>query len=231
MMSTRNASRRALILDFDGVVAETEALHFECWNAAFDELHNVRVAGDHRQLVGLSLAQIYALWGNARPDNPLALSAADEATLLARKTELYFERAAETLRPIPGVVDLIRRAHDGGWYVAIASRALRVRLLRTLVLLKLPPLFDIVMGSEDLVDPASDRKRHARAAAPFGIAPQRCLVIEDSASGVRDARADRIGCVLGLTTSLDHAALLSAGAHSVIERLDDVRLDEYIPAQ
>ncbi len=230
-MSTPRASRRALILDFDGVIVETELLHFECWNAAFDELHNVRVAGDHRQLVGLSLAQIYALWRNSHPDSPLALSAADEAALLARKTELYFERGAETLRPIPGVVDLIRRAHDGGWYVAVASRARRLRLLRTLALLKLPPLFDIVLGSEDLVDPRTDHKRHARAATPFAIPPKRCLVIEDSASGVRDARADGIGCVIGLTTSLSHQKLLSAGAHMTIERFDDVRLEALITAE
>ena len=225
-MANDCAARRALILDFDGVIVETEALHFECWNAAFHERWGVRVAGDHRQLVGLSLAQIYGLWGKAAAGDPLVLSAADEAALLARKTELYFERGVETLRPIPGVVDLIQRAHDAGCYVAIASRARRLRLLRTLAMLHLPPLFDIVLGSEDLVDPATDRKRHARAAAPFGIAPQRCLVIEDSASGVRDARADGIGCVVGLTTSLDQQALLSAGAHWVIERFDDIRLLE-----
>ncbi len=229
-MPNEAAARRALILDFDGVIVETEALHFHCWNAAFEERWGVRVAGDHRQLVGLSLAQIYALWCGARAGEPLVLSAADEAALLARKTELYFERGAETLRPVSGVVDLIRRAHDGGWYVAIASRARRVRLLRTLELLKLPPLFDIILGSEDLVDPRTDRKRHARAAAPFGIAPARCLVIEDSASGVRDARADGIGCVIGLTTSLDRQALLSAGAHAVVERFDDVRLNQFITA-
>src|SRR5689334_17358462 len=58
-------SRRMLILDFDGVLVDTEPIHFESWNRAFDELLGFQIDGDYRQLVGLTLDEIYHLWANS----------------------------------------------------------------------------------------------------------------------------------------------------------------------
>ncbi len=212
--------RQALILDFDGVVIDTEQLQFESWNAAFDELLGIRLTGNHRQLVGLNLDGIYSLWCQ----DSVVLSAEMKERLLACKTEWYFNLAAGRLTLMPGLVNLVHRARALGWYVMIASRGRRMRLLQTLEMVGQPLAFDLVMGSEDIVEPVTDCKNHARVAQPFGIDPACCLVIEDSASGVRDARACGIGHVIGLTSSLDRATLLAAGAHTIVEHLDQIQL-------
>jgi beta-phosphoglucomutase-like phosphatase (HAD superfamily) len=213
-------SKRVLILDFDGVVVETEPLHFASWNAACQELLNVQIPGDHRQLVGLSLAQIYALWAGAAK-SPIHLSAELRRELLARKTELFFKMGQSTLKPMDGLIPLVRCAQENEWLVAIASRALRARLLRTLEILDLPLTFDLVYGSEDAVNPTTDRKNHARAALALGASPANCIVIEDSASGIRDACACGIGHVIGFTSSLSADELTAAGAHAVVDHLAD----------
>ena len=214
--------KAALILDFDGVVVATETLHFECWNRAFEELLGRRLEGDQRQLVGLSLAEVFAHWQRNSPGRPKALAAAAEAELLARKTELFYALGPQRLEPMPGLVPLVQRARARGWYVTIASRARRLRLLRTLEMIKLPAYFDLIMGDEDVVDPKTDRKRHSRTLRPFGIASDDSVVVEDSASGVRDARDCGIASVIGLTTSFDHAMLRSAGASQTVDHLDEV---------
>jgi len=219
------SAKQALLLDFDGVVVATERLHFESWNAAFDELLGVRIGGSYKQLIGLTLTEIYALWCQGANGRPLELSAEMEQRLLARKTELFFTLGEGRLRPMPGVIGLAHRARALGWYVMIVSRSRRIRLLRTLEMAGLPAIFDLVMGCEDAVEPTTDRKEHARAATSFGIDPACCVVIEDSASGVRNARACRIGTVIGLTTSLDRATLLAAGAHLAVDHLDEVQLE------
>lgn len=215
------APRRALILDFDGVLVDSEPIHYASWTQAFEQLFGLPLDGDPGLLVGLSLNQIYQHWARA---NALELSATDKDALLARKTELFYSIGAERLRPMPGSVELIRKARALGWYVAIVSRSRRLRLHGTLALMRMPALFDVVLGCEDAVDPHTDRKNHARAARIFGIDPAHCVVIEDSASGVADALAAGIGLVIGLTTSLDAAALYAAGAHQVVDHLDAVEL-------
>lgn len=219
-----STKRRALILDFDGVVVDTERVHFAGWRAAFNELLGVDIGDDHIQIVGLGLEQLFDLWTD------LGFLSATDATpefqerLLERKTALFFELGETLLVPMPGVVDLVRTAQYRGWYVAIASRARRLRLLRTLEVAGVPSTFDLLMGSEDVVDPVSDRKTHDLAARVFGIDPARCVVIEDSASGVADACDAGIGHVIGLTTSFDAETLRAAGAHEVIDDLHQVDL-------
>ena len=216
--------KRILILDFDGVVADTEPVHFMSWNQTFQEQFNLSITGDHTQLVGLSLEEIYKLWLQQAP-YPLVLDAEQKRFLLARKTELFFESAVEHLQVMPGLIELVEKARAKGWYIAIASRALRKRLFGTLHLLQIPTSFDLIVGSEDCVDEQSDRKVHRRTADAFNISPHHAIVIEDSASGVADAIACGIGTVFGLTTSLNREQLLLAGAHYVIDSLHEVNLD------
>ena len=217
--------RRALILDFDGVIVDTEQVHFESWNNALEELMGFRLNGGYKQLVGLSLEQIFEQCCQAAGIEAGDLSEAVRQRLLDRKTVHFFELGERRLSLMPGLPELVRRARNAGWYVAVASRALRLRLLRTLELFPDAPVFDLVMGSEDIVDPDSDDKVHARAGAVFGAAPEDCLVVEDSASGVASARACGIGQVIGLTTTLSERELLAAGAHGVVERLQDINLE------
>ena len=218
--STLTSVRRMLILDFDGVMVDTEPLNFQSWNYAFGKLLGITLDDDPSALVGLSLEQIFALWAGT---HSLTLTPELESRLLATKNEHYFTYGAGVLMPMPGCMALVEAAQAAGWYTAIVSRARRLRVLRTLTMLNIPALFDLVMGSEDAVEPITDRKIHARAGGIFGIPASDCVVIEDSASGVRDARACEIGAVIGFTSSLDADTLRQAGVLHIVNHLNEAQ--------
>ncbi len=225
MSANMNDTRRCLILDFDGVLVDTEPLHFESWQRAFEQLMGIRIADDYHVLVGLSLEQIYQLWAGSKVGAAELLTGEMRRQLLTLKTETFLKLATERLQPMAGSIDLLRQAQAAGWYTAIVSRSLRMRLHRTLDIIKMPALFDLVLGSEDAVDRGSDRKNHARAADVFGIDPLACVVIEDSVSGIQDALACGIGYVIGLSSSLGSDVLQEAGAHEVVRYLDELQLE------
>lgn len=216
--------RRMLILDFDGVIVDTERVHFESWNAAFWEVFGVTMAGDHTQIVGLSLEQLYDKWQQEGLVAASSLTADKQRHLLERKTAYFYEIGAQQLEAMPGIDALIGHAHDLGWYVSVASRSRRLRLLRTLALVGLSTPFDLILATEDVVNEVVDRKEHDRAARVFGIDPAISIVIEDSPSGIDDAVRCGIGHVIGLTTSFDRQALFDAGAHEVVDSLREVTL-------
>ncbi len=231
MPSNGDKPRRCLILDFDGVLVDTEPLHFKAWQHAFEQLMDIRIAGNHHLLVGLSLDQIYHLWASSKSGAFDMLTPDLRQQLLALKTQHFLALAADQLEPMPGSIALLRCAQTAGWYTAIVSRSLRMRLHRTLDLIHMPALFDLILGSEDAVDPLTDRKNHARAAHIFNIDPQACIVVEDSVSGVEDALVSGIGTVIGFTSSLESHALQQAGAHAVIAHLDELLLDNLLHSE
>lgn len=210
-------ARRALLLDFDGVLVDSEPIHFASWNGAFEQILGRRVDGSHAVLIGLTLDEIYRLWAG---DAAASLTSDVRQQILTLKTELFFKLGAEQLRPTTGSVELLRAAHARGWYTAIVSRSLRRRLFRTLEVMQIPALFDLILGYEDGVDPHTDQKDFAHAARLLRVDPAACVVIEDSASGVRAARQANIGQVIGLTSSIDAPTLQNAGAHYCFSGLD-----------
>ena len=208
--------RKMLILDFDGVIVDTEPVNYAAWQVMFEREMGLRHEGTHHVLVGLTLDEIFRLWLPELPDR-------DTMDACWRSRPAHFRWPPNVSRPC-GDRRLLHRALDAGWYTSIASRSRRVRLLRTLELLRLPAIFDAVLGAEEIVNPATDRKEHARAARMFGIDPAGCIVIEDSTQGIRDALAGGVGTVIGFASSLTPESLKEAGAHQVVSSLGDVSL-------
>ncbi|NET09074.1 MAG: HAD family phosphatase [Symploca sp. SIO2B6] len=221
-MKQNSSQRRMLIFDFDGVVVDTERVHFDSWNAAFEQMYGVTMSGDHTQIVGLSLDQLFVMWQQQGLLPPSKLTNQDKFNFLECKTAHFYRIGATKLAAMAGLSELVQQVRAQGWYVAIASRSRRLRLLKTLELVGITIPFDIILGTEDVVNSSSDRKEHHRAAHIFGIESNHCIVIEDSPSGVADAIASGIGHVIGITTSFNRQSLLDAGAHVVVNALEQV---------
>ena len=211
----------ALLLDCDGVIALSEPLNFRCWNDAYGELLDIRLTGDYRQLVGLDLEGIYARWA---PDGQPELAEEIKSKLLANKNRLFYQRAAEHLQPVQGIHALIQRARERAWPVAVVSAALKERLSFTLEAVGLGDAFDLILAGEDIPAEGEGLKEYGRAAEMFSLPPHTCVVVEDSASGIRAARRAGIGRIYGITTSCSEDVLFEAGADYVIQALAEVEL-------
>lgn len=133
-------------------------------------------------------------------------------------------RLERELRPVPGVVETLARL-DGPRCVASSSDRERIGL--TLRWTGLDRFFgDRIFSGLDVPrgKPAPDL--FLRAAATMGIAPQDCVVVEDSVMGVVAGRAARmrvIGFTGGSHSDPGHAERLrAAGAEVVISHMRDL---------
>jgi HAD superfamily hydrolase (TIGR01509 family) len=76
---------------------------------------------------------------------------------------------------------------------------------------------------DDLIRPGKPAPDcYLAAAAVLELEPSCCVVIEDSLSGIRAARAAGIGLVIGLTSSQSAEALRGAGAQATVENLGQI---------
>lgn len=214
----------ALAFDVDGTVAETEDLHRRAFNLAFSQ-HGVSIAWDateYRKLLKVTGGKERI--ARSLAEHGIRLPAPQIAELHATKTAAY-ERllATEGATWRPGVLRIMRAARERGVPIAIATTTTEANL---------DPLFRTVMGPQwrsafaaivagdavALKKPAPDV--YLQVVRQLGIAAPRCVAFEDSAAGVRSARA--AGCVVVATRSAWLADDDLSGADLHLEHLGDL---------
>jgi HAD superfamily hydrolase (TIGR01509 family) len=203
---------RAIIFDFDGVIADSEVLANTILAEVVTELGIPTTLDDaYRDYMGKQFQEVIAAIEQA-----LGRSLPDEfADDYQRRTLSKFRT---DLRPIKGVREFIAAFH--ALPRCIASSSSPDRLALCLEVLEMETLFQGRVFSASMVargKPHPDIFLHA--AAEIGVQPERCIVIEDSASGVVAARAAG-AMVVGLLAAGHirdgHGAVLAnAGAHFV----------------
>ncbi len=183
----------SLIFDVDGTLAETEDLHLEAFNAAF-----VEEGLPWRWDASLYGALLAVTGGKERMRAYAAQigETIDEARITrlhAHKTEIYTTRLlAGTLPLRPGIAELVAEARACGLRLAIATTTSLPNVEALLAASFGPAWLELfpVIAAGDMVPakkPAPDV--YQLALRKLELAPHAAIAIEDSANGVRAARA------------------------------------------
>lgn len=218
---------KALIFDCDGVIADSEHLHFSLFQKVLAE---VGIALTQAEYVEKYLAMDdRGCFEAVFKANGKALSEEERARLIAQKTALYKKTAAQNLVILPGVVEFVM-AVSQKYPLAMASGALKEEVLLMIEAAGIRHYFDAVVAAEDVKNgkPAPDaylkaleelNKKHPGK----NIQPSECLVVEDSIHGLMSAHAAGMK-VVGVTTT--YSAKELAAADRVAPVLTALRLKD-----
>ena len=213
-------------------MSDTDLVIFDCDGVLIDsELIGARVEAAELARVGISLAEAeiltrflgmtaQAMYRTLEVEHRCALPEGFAATV-QMEIDAAFER---DLQVIPGIHETLDRLPTAS---CVASSSTLARLRHSLGLTGLYPRFAPHVFSAEQVargKPAPDLFLHA--AAEMGRAPARCLVIEDSVSGVRGAVAAgmRVWGFIGGGHCADghEGRLRDAGAERVFGHMPDL---------
>lgn len=216
-----------VIFDFDGVIVDTEPLHYRAFQTILEPLGlgygwDAYVADymgfDDRD----AFREVYRR-------QRLKLEEVELARLIERKAHSFLEIIAGGVPPYPGVVEMISSL-AGRLPLAICSGALRSDILPILDQFGLGRAFDVLVTAEDVAaskpDPACYRmtvERLSAACPGRGVAPGSCVVIEDTPAGIAAARGAGL-VVVGVTNS--YPADLLAGSSRIVTSLEGLTSDD-----
>jgi HAD superfamily hydrolase (TIGR01509 family) len=144
----------------------------------------------------------------------------DAAALEAELIASWADQIAAVVE-IPGAADAVRRAAAFA-HVAVVSSSPRALVDRITRKLGVRELLGTIVGAEDVSAPKPAPDCWLRAAGELGVAPARCLVVEDSRAGLEAARAAgmRAYCVLHVCAEVPACtALASAGTFADYHQL------------
>jgi sugar-phosphatase len=213
---TGSAGRPAgLLLDLDGTLVLSEAVHRRTWRHFFD-LWGAEV-DDHQyeqtfmgRRAGDVLAAVPGPW-TGRDLRQI------QAEMMAHAQTLG--HAVET---VPGAAELIRRVTDAGVPVAVVTSAGPSWAEEVLGrVLDVRERVAVLVTADDVGTGKPSPEGYEKAIAWLGVEPAGCAGVEDSASGVRALLAAGTGSVAGITTTSSAADLLAAGAHRTVADLCD----------
>lgn len=215
----------AVIFDFDGVIVDTEPLHYAAFQRLLEPLG-----------LGFSWEQyVESYMGfddrdaflEAYKANRTGLSATALQSLIDRKADLFQEIIRDGISAYPGVVDLIRSIRDSRTPLAICSGALRSDIAPILETLGIADCFDVIVTAEDVAkskpDPDCYRMAHTKLNEfrLLNLTPGQVLAIEDTPAGIAAAKGAGLR-VIAVTNSYP-ATHLSQADH-IVETLDPAEI-------
>ncbi|MFE7563232.1 HAD family hydrolase [Kitasatospora sp. NPDC057500] len=172
---------QAYLFDCDGTVADSMPLHHEAWKQALGEW-------------GCEFPEdLFYAWGG-RPVADIIASLNDRNGLampvarVARRREDLFQRMLPQLRAVPETLEHIDDAY-GRLPFAVVSGSTRESVTASLTAVGLLDRFDVLVCAGDYVRPKPDPDGFLLAARLLGVAPEHCLVFEDTEMGIRAATA------------------------------------------
>lgn len=183
----------AVIFDFDGVIVDTEPLHYKSFQKVLEPLElgfswqdyiDIYMGFDDRD------AFVEAFSAGDRELSPATLQ-----TLIDQKALVFQDVIRAGVTAYPGVVELIQRLHEQKVPLAISSGALRSDIDPILTILGLQNCFGIIVTAEDVKKSKPDPECYQQAYDKLchlhntAYLKSSTIAIEDTPAGISAARS------------------------------------------
>lgn len=199
---------KALLFDLDGTLAETDSIHFLIWQ---DFLRNYGLEID-RNFYKAKIS------GRLNPDilaDLLPQLSLPEQEDFAWRKEAEFRNQADSLKPMPGLMELLAWSIQHQLKVAVVSNAPRENVHFMLRTLHLDSAFTTIVIGDDLPMGKPHPLPYQEALRRLQVTPAEAIAFEDSPSGLRSAVAADI-FTIGIASTQHPEDLYRLGAELAI---------------
>ena len=218
---------RAIVFDFDGVIANSEPLHFRAFREVLGRSGIELTAADYyARYLGFDDVGVFRTIG---AELGKSWTMRDVASLVADKALKLEELERDASVLFPGAADAIRRA-AAAMPIAIASGALGPEIRRILNHAGLTPHFSAIVSAEDTPASKPAPDPYIRAVALLReqipgtpLLPSECVAIEDSRWGLESAHEAGLHTV-AVTSSYKASELTPA--ELIIGSLADLDMED-----
>jgi HAD superfamily hydrolase (TIGR01509 family) len=216
---------KTVIFDMDGVIVDTEPVHYYAYHKQFSEL-NIDVTDEvYASFTGFSTRNTFQ---KLKETFDIEHEVED---LIQRKRTIFNDAfdTKEDLYLLEGVEDLIKDLYANGMQLILASSASKVTIERVFTRFNLHQYFTDTVSGEDFPQSKPNPAIFLHAASLSKAPKENCIIIEDSTNGVKAAKGAGIYCV-GYNSEHSKMQDLS-DADVVINHFDELNFEKIVKIQ
>ena len=211
-------SFRAILFDLDGTLVDVERESIVALGRVLDRHLQIAITEDDRNfVVGRSWRAIYQ---HLRQHYP-ALTWTEPELIARAATERELVLAESGLTILPGAEACLERF--ASFPRGLITGSSRAEVEQVMAHTKWNDMFGIVVAAEDVARSKPSPDGYLKAANALGVAPEMCVVVEDSTPGIAaglDAGANVVAVRAGNFFGHDQSR-----AHRVLDSLDELTID------
>ena len=179
---------KAIIFDMDGVIIDSEPLHYEVEMELLEKLGGKMDKEAHQLFVGTT---DYKMWSTLKENFKLKPPVED---IIEMKKDMFISRIDE-IELMPNFMSLMLSLYNAGYPLAIASSNNRKVVDRIVEKFDLGVYIKFTISGDDVSKGKPHPEVFLTAAKKMSLVPKNCLVIEDATNGVKAAKAAGMKCV------------------------------------
>jgi beta-phosphoglucomutase len=218
---------RAVIFDFDGVITDSEILHFRAINQVLAHYGTQITKNDYyKKYLGFNDADCYEAFIN---HGLLKTGTHQIKELIEEKKKIYKQLAQTEGKMIEGVHDFLEMLERNSVPMAICSGSLLTEVEMVLEDARLRHLFEVIVSGEQVHKGKPDPEGYVLTLKRLNenhkkpIASEQCVVIEDSHWGLEAAKEAGMHTI-AVTNSYDAKQLKMAD--KIVDRLSKLSIDD-----
>ncbi len=195
--------RPGVLFDVDGTLMDSNYLHCLAWSRALHDAGEWAPMNAIHRLIGMGGDQLVEeLLGHDSPDARAA-------------RPRHYQELVKEVKPFPGAGEVLRRIHDLGLAVVLATSAPTDELDQLREKLGADTAIDGHTTADQVERSKPDPDVFLAAMEQNSIDPQRALAVGDSVWDVRAARAAGVACITVETGGFSRHELSEAGSIQV----------------
>lgn len=200
----------AVLFDFDGIIVDSEPMHFRAFNSILEPLGKGFSWEDYCSIyIGYDDRDAFREAFKATGEK---ICARDLKKMIAEKAKVFQELVdSGEAKPLPGAIELIESLPDR-LPIALCSGAFRQDIDPILENLGIANAFNVIVTAEDTKKSKPDPSPYRLTCEKLGLKdPSTAIAIEDTPLGIISAKGAGLK-VLAVTNSYGHEYLLDADA-------------------
>lgn len=211
---------KAVLFDFDGVIANTLTYHVQAWQQVFAE-YDVKILAEDVCLLEGQLAE--EIGRQLAQQKGLALDDLRLEKMVQQKRAIYNRITRATV--YPAARKLIEYFKANSIKIALVTGAIRQNI-EPVTGKEFLKNFDVIITGNEVANTKPHPEPYLTAAKKLNVLPSECIVIENAPMGIRAAKLAGMFCVALKTTIKNETYLKEADL--IVEDMTEVPIKKFL---